>query len=242
MCKNLPENLYFNNSDEGDVMSNDIVVGHYNIDVDVNGKTYIKIVFETSKEGFTSIQGFDGTVTLDCSANNSGNKNESEIVFKGATDDISTNISIESDLNAFDINSSKTSATFNKDDGKISYTIEIGSTKGTRDTVSFVDKLTENTSLHNIVTYDKASLVIKREDGTIVSPDSYSASYAQNPYYAPEETLTVTGLPQLDAGQKYIVTYDVTVNDQAVADAIIDMNGYINGNVIRWTITVNPKT
>ena len=97
---------------------------------------------------------------------------------------------------------------YNKEDGKLHYTVNVSTTKGTEDTVTISDSFgTGNTS----VAYDKGSfqIVKVKADGTQEEVTGYTPEFGTAWTGGPEK-FTISNLPKLEAGEGYIVTHTAT--------------------------------
>lgn len=124
------------------------------------------------------------------------------------------------DDKAHDIKVEKT-ATKSADDSKISYTVTVSTEKGTPSTVDISDRLDRWNSSNATPAYEKGTLELKR----VFSNGGWqmlgtSATWNDNGNDGP--TFSLSGLPQLSAGEKYVLTYTVDTKKQSDgADATV---------------------
>lgn len=109
-----------------------------------------------------------------------------------------------------DIKVEKT-ATKSEDDSKIYYTVTVSTEKGTPSTVDITDCLNKWNSSSATPAYEKGTLTLKKvfSNGAEQSLRN-SATWNDNGNEGP--TFSLTGLPQLSAGEKYVLTYTVDSN------------------------------
>ena len=159
-------------------------------------------------------------------------------------------------------------ATKSADDSKIYYTVTVSTEKGTPSTVDISDRLDKWNTSNATPAYEKGTLTLKKvfSNGGEQTLGS-SATWNDNGNDGP--TFSLSGLPQLSAGEKYVLTYtvdtkrtsdgtDATVANQATATS----GGKDDGSYQRvsfeqdakkwgsydaktdhiiWTIEVNPN-
>lgn len=109
-----------------------------------------------------------------------------------------------------DIKVEKT-ATKSEDDSKIYYTVTVSTEKGTPSTVDITDCLNKWNSSSATPVYEKDTLKVTKvfSNGTEQLLGN-SATWNDNGNDGP--TFSLTGLPQLSAGEKYVLTYTVDSN------------------------------
>lgn len=154
------------------------------------------------------------------------------------------------------------------DDKKsVSYTVKVTTTKGTPDTVNLDDTLTYVTNATG--SYDKGSFKIVKEDAsghkTELSTSKYQPTISTNS--GNQATFKIAGLPKLDKGESYEITYSVKIdpkdgttgeesignsvhakskdkedwggNSKTISNRLIHKWGNYNNGQIDWTIYVN---
>lgn len=95
---------------------------------------------------------------------------------------------------------------YHEEDGKLHYTVTVSTEKGTEDTVTISDSFNGgNTS----AAYDADSfrIVKVKADGTRVEMNGYAPVISSGSWEGAPQNFTISGLPQLEAGEQYIVTY-----------------------------------
>lgn len=159
-------------------------------------------------------------------------------------------------------------ATKSDDDSKIYYTVTVSTEKGTPSTVDISDRLDKWSTNNATPAYEKGTLTLKKvsSNGGEQTLDR-SATWNDNGNDGP--TFSLSGLPQLSAGEKYVLTYTVDTKrtsdgtDATVANQATATSGGKNGGSyqrvsfeqdakkwgsydaktdhIIWTIEVNPN-
>ncbi len=233
------------------------VIGTYTISTD--GKVEI-----TLNENFDpKITYNNSTVSVSGILENSSSSSEKTLKFPG----VSTTITIPKKDNGdtdHDINVEK-HGTVAGDKKIVSYTVKVTTTKGTPDTVDLDDTLTYvNNSTGR---YDKGSFKIVKEDAggqkTKLSTSKYQPTISTNSGNQP--TFKITGLPKLDKGESYEITYSVKIDpkdntiggignsvhakskdkeawggdNKQISNRLIHKGGNYNNGQIDWTIDVN---
>lgn len=249
----LPDGVKPNEKLTGRIKNNEVEVGDYEILPDGT----INILYdEDFAEGGEKIIGglqFEGTLSSD---NTSVDK---EIKFDG--DD--GNITIEKEKEPekpTDINVKK-SGKLCEDGENIEYTITIDTNNGTGKDISFTDWLTN-------AKYDSNSASVKKIGADQTESEVSDITATVSDESNGNQKMVISGLGELQAGEKYIVTYkakadtskaaadgklDVTNNvdcngtrswnSQKVSDSVISKKGSYNPdtNKITWTIKVDPN-
>ena len=159
-------------------------------------------------------------------------------------------------------------ATKSDDDSKIYYTVTVSTEKGTPSTVDISDRLDKWNTSNATPAYEKGTLTLKKvfSNGGEQTLGS-SATWDDNGNDGP--TFSLSGLPKLLAGEKYVLTYTVDSKrtsdgtDATVANQATATSGGMNGGSyqrvsfeqdakkwgsydaktdhIIWTIEVNPN-
>lgn len=192
----LPDGIRLSNEESGTVYDGQTPVGSYIIGKD--GLITITFTDEFSDDKpFNGMIRFEGTLSADTSSG------EQEIEFGGA----GGTITVKPGALSTDIHVEK-EGLYNKDDQKLHYSVTVSTTKGTADTVMISDNF--NTGNTN-ASYDENSFqIIKvKADGTQETISGYAPEFGTAWQGGPEK-FTISSLPKLGAGEKYIVTYTAT--------------------------------
>ncbi|HWS42618.1 MAG TPA: SpaA isopeptide-forming pilin-related protein [Pseudoflavonifractor sp.] len=89
---------------------------------------------------------------------------------------------------------------------KLSYIVTVSTTKGTASQVTIIDEVWDNDTQ---VRYDESSIKVYK-NGTGSPLTGYTLQFTVNPWGENQPKFTISGLPQLSAGESYRVTYTVT--------------------------------
>ena len=192
----LPDGIRLSREESGTVYDGQIPVGAYVIGTDGMITITFNDIFADDKP-FNGMIRFEGTR----SAGSGGGEQEIEFGGSGGT------ITVKPSASPTDIRVKK-EGSYNKEDGKLHYTVTVSTTKGTEDTVTISDSFgTGNTS----AAYDKDSfqIVKVKADGTQETVSGYTPEFG-TAWTGGPETFTIKDLPKLEAGEKYVVTYTAT--------------------------------
>lgn len=192
----LPDGIRLSREESGTVYDGQIPVGAYVIGTDGMITITFNDIFADDKP-FNGMIRFEGTL----SAGSGGGEQEIEFGGSGGT------ITVKPSASPTDIRVKK-EGSYNKEDGKLHYTVTVSTTKGTEDTVTISDSFgTGNTS----AAYDKDSfqIVKVKADGTQETVSGYTPEFG-TAWTGGPETFTIKDLPKLEAGEKYVVTYTAT--------------------------------
>lgn len=119
---------------------------------------------------------------------------------------------------AHDIKVEKT-AKKSEDDSKIYYTVTVSTEKGTPSTVDISDRLDKWNSNNATPAYETSNFVLKKVSSNVEQTLDNTPSWNDNGGSGPT-TFSLSGLPPLSAGEKYVLTYTVDTNRTSVeADA-----------------------
>lgn len=251
----LPDGIRLSREESGTVYDGETPVGTYVISAD-------GLITITFNETFSDNRPFTGMIRFEGTLSAGENGEEQEIEFGGS----GGTITVKPSTSPTDIHVEK-EGSYNKEDEKLHYTVTVSTTKGTGDTVTISDNFgTGNTS----AAYDQNSfqIVKVKADGTQETVSGYTPEFGTAWQGGPEK-FTISGLPKLEAGEKYIVTYTATpgetsddggassVNNNATGTSGGDSNnsgvtvtisqqmlqkwGNYNSGTgkIQWTITLN---
>ncbi|MDD6693973.1 MAG: hypothetical protein PUE38_06375 [Olsenella sp.] len=240
------------------------VLGTYKISTDGG------ITLDFNETAITDGGTLSGSVVFQGIVSHDGSGESNEIKFGGNGGAITVKKKQESgggeDTN-HDIKVEKT-ATKSADDSKIYYTVTVSTEKGTPSTVDISDRLDKWNTSNATPAYEKGTLTLKKvfSNGGEQTLGS-SATWNDNGNDGP--TFSLSGLPQLSAGEKYVLTYTVDTKrksdgtDATVANQATATSGGKNGGSyqrvsfeqdakkwgsydaktdhIIWTIEVNPN-
>ncbi len=224
----LPDGIRLSREESGIVYDGQTPVGSYVIGTD----GMITITFD---DDFSDDKPFNGMIRFEgiLSADSGGGEQEIEFGGDGGT------ITVKPSTSPTDIQVKK-EGFYNKEDGKLHYTVTVSTTKGTDDTVTIEDSFsTGNTS----AAYDQNSfqIVKVKADGTQETVSGYTPEFG-NAWQGGPEKFTISGLPKLEAGEKYIVTYTATpgdTNDSGGASSVYNnATGTSGGNSNNSGVTV----
>lgn len=161
------------------------------------------------------------------------------------------------------------SGSYNEQDGKLHYTIDITTTQGTKGAIKVTDSFQ---SSNTYVTYDTDSFKIVKlgSDGQEEVINDHTPVISTGGWDGAPQQFTITGLPALDAGESYRITYTATPGKTSNINGYSDVSNSVTttteggsssdwnqvvisqnminkwGNydsasgVINWTITINP--
>lgn len=248
----LPNGVLPNESLSGRVYWKGQEVGDYYIDE----SGLIVIVFDESfANGGEAIEGdiyFEGTVSSD------NTEEDVEIQFGGDGGTITIKKEEEAQTTG-DINVKKETTSISEDKKTISYKVTIGTNNGTGREVKFEDWLTNGT-------FNLGSIKIQKIDeaGNEVS-DNIEFSPSITDESSGQQHLVVEQLPELQAGEKYVITYTVISgtaepdgklyvtnsasangvnawNETKISETVLSKTGYYNEDTgkITWKVTINP--
>lgn len=232
--------------------SNGKQVGTYVIGTD--GK--INITFNNE---FANGDMFSGYIEFEGTVSSSGADDNGKIKIDGDGGEIT----VVPNKEAYDINVSK-KAMLSDDKKKINYTVSVGTTKGTSDTVTVTDRLGKYDSAEG--TYDANSFKIIKKDAS-GNETEVSATLTID---EKSGTFTYDNLPKLNPGESYEISYSVDtevknsdgsgsltnsvkgasgknskearVTTEISKSKISKRGGYDqNTGKINWTITINPE-
>lgn len=235
------------------------VIGTYTISTD--GKVEI-----TLNENFDpKIAYKDSYLSVSGTLENSSSSSEKALNFPGSGTTIKIQKKDNGDTNHY-IKVEK-DGTVADDKKSVSYTVKVTTTKGTPDTVNLDDTLTYVTNATG--SYDKGSFKIVKEDAsgqkTELSTSKYQPTISTNS--GNQATFKIAGLPKLDKGESYKITYSVKIdpkdgttgeesignsvhakskdkedwggNSKTISNRLIHKWGNYNNGQIDWTIYVN---
>lgn len=208
----LPDGIRLSREESGTVYDGQTPVGSYVIGTDGLITITFNDTFADDKP-FTGMIRFEGTLSADAG----GGEQEIEFGGDGGT------ITVKPGTSPTDIHVEK-EGSYNKEDGKLHYTVTVSTTKGTEDTVTISDSFgTGNTS----AVYDQNSfqIVKVKADGTQETVTGYSPVIADST----PPSFAIEGLPKLEAGEQYILTYTATPGETSDAGGASNVSNYATG-------------
>lgn len=253
----LPDGIRLSQQEQGTVYDGQTPVGTYTISQD--GR--ITIVFN---DNYADDKPFTGQIQFQGTVSAQQGQEDTEINFgAGGT------ITVKPNPDPTDVRADK-SGSYNEQDGKLHYTIEVTTTKGTNGTIKVTDSFQSgNTS----ATYDTDSFQIIKVDanGQETAINGYTPDITSGGWDGAPQQFTITDLPALQAGESYRITYTATPGKTSNINGYSDVSNYVTttttggdsgsdwnqvvisqnmiskwGNydsaagVINWTITINP--
>ena len=218
----LPDGIRPERTESGDVTTMDGKdIGDYTIGTDG------KVTIEFNQSAMQLGNGITGTLMFKGKVSNVSGGDSTKIHFEGSATEITVNKKKDNpQADAHDISVNKT-ATLSSDRSYVDYTVTASTTKGTEGTVTIEDHLDKNNSSNANPSYDTNSLKVNKVDaGGNENPVSYSSdqvTWDTNANGDPH--FKISGLPQLSAGEKYVVTYRGNVNATSGAQTATIANG-----------------
>lgn len=255
----LPDGMEPLSDMDGKVIDNstpaDTVVGEYGISE--GGR--IQIVFY---DDFASGNAISGAVQFRATVYANGDGSPRTIAFGGEGGSITVYVPEE---DPYDLSVSKSGGFTDGTHGSASYTITVGTVKGTGDTVRVTDRLTVSTNeTVRSVAYDEASfrVILTQANGTMMVLDGYSLTFDSDgmgfeltnlPALAASESLNISYNIDLDAlegrsieikNQSYAYADGLRADTSYIISYICDISktGSFNEDtgVIDWVVTINP--
>ena len=249
----LPEGVKPLKEESGYVFaSNGKQVGTYVIGTD--GKINI-----TFNDDFATGDPFSGYIEFEGTVSASGTDDNGKIKIDGDGGEIT----VVPNKDAYDLNISK-SATLNKENNKIDYTVKVSTTKGTSDTVTVTDRLGQYDSAKGTYNTDSFKIIKKDANGNETEVSAKPTIDANN------GTFTYDNLLKLEPGESYEISYSVDTEEKngdgsgsltnvakgtsgknsketrvttEISKSKISKRGGYDQNTgkINWTITINPE-
>ncbi|MDD6512022.1 SpaA isopeptide-forming pilin-related protein [Sharpea azabuensis] len=225
--------------------------------------------YHISKDGLITIEynnnfnvedQYLGTVNVTGKMSLTGSNESGEIHFPGSGTTIT--VEKEHEQNDSDI-SVKKEAEPDSDKKSINYKVTVSTTKGTADSVTIKDNISWAQNVN--ATYDKTSFKLVKKNANVRSEQINSFQVDDDPY---NKGIIIKGLPKLNAGESYELSYrvqlkdlenangDVTVRNYAsatsgnkdssnhdvsthVSNSMINKTGSVEQGNIHWTVTFN---
>jgi hypothetical protein len=191
----MPEGISLANPESGTVYDNGMPVGTYTITTD----GLITIVFNDS---FADDRPFSGEIQFQGTLSTKEDGSETEINFcAGGT------IMVKPSTSPTDVQVKK-EGEYNKTDRKLHYTLTVSTTKGTGGKITVNDAFQ---STNTLATYDRDSFqIIKVSANGQQTPVSGYAPAITTSWQGGPEQFTISGLPELAAGESYRISYTAT--------------------------------
>ncbi len=253
----LPDGIRLSQQEQGTVYDGQTPIGTYTITQD----GLITIVFN---DNYADEKSFTGQIQFQGTVSTKGDGSDNSISFgAGGT------ITVKPNKASTDVRADK-SGLYNEQDGKLHYTIEVTTTKGTNGTIKVTDSFQSgNTS----AIYDTDSFQIIKVDanGQETAINGYTPDITSGGWDGAPQQFTITDLPALQAGESYRITYTATPGKTSNINGYSDVSNYVTttttggdsgsdwnqvvisqnminkwGNydsaagVINWNITINP--
>lgn len=248
----LPEGIRLSQQESGTVYDGQTPVGTYIINTD-------GLITITFQDTFSDDKPFNGMIRFEGTLSGGQDGSEEEIEFGG---DGGT-ITVKPDKSPTDIHLEK-EGEYDSNTEKLNYTITVSTEKGTGDTVTISDWFSSGDTA---ASYDKDSFHIVKVDanGGTNEISGYTPEFSENT----PPSFSISGLPKLEAGEKYVVTYTASPgetnnengashvansavgtsgndnssdwNDVTISHEVVQKWGTYDGQsgTIRWTIVLN---
>lgn len=196
-------------------------IGIYSIDTRGN----VTVVFD---DAFASRGGtVPGRVTFYAKVSKTGSGTQDTITFGGDAQSITVTKPVEDKYDLYATKDGKLSS----DRTKASYTVTVGTTKGTGNTVTIQDRIDNNNATNASPAYDTGSFKIYKVDSS--GAESPVSGFTPTVNSDQDGTgFSISGLPALSPGEKYKVTYDVNLNVKDTSKSVWVSNsaGGTSGN------------
>lgn len=212
----LPQGITLAQQESGTVYDGSTAVGKYTITE--NG--YITIEFD---EHFADNKAFSGTIQFQGQvwANKDGSDN---VIDFGAGE----SITVKPPEKPTDVKVEK-SGQYSKDDGKLHYTVTVSTNQGTGGAITVNDSF-DVTDTH--ATYDRDSFqIFKVVNGQRTPVYGYTLTFSTDGWEGAPEKFTITGLPELAAGESYEISYTATPEKSSSATGESSVSNNVNISV-----------
>ncbi|MFR9098505.1 MAG: SpaA isopeptide-forming pilin-related protein [Anaerostipes hadrus] len=218
----LPKGVAPFKAETGKVYQGLTEVGTYVIDSD----GMVKITFN---DEFDASQAFIGDLQFEGTVSKTGTGDSEQINFGGDAG----NITVKKDTENYDISTKKESKLTS--DNRVKYTVTVSSSKGTMDnTVTIKDTFVKNTASG---AYDKDSFTIWKvdENGNKTQVTNKTPSIGQDS--DGNQNFTVSDLPALAEGEKYIVEYEADAKETSAngSGTVSNKAGAETGKKDNWS-------
>ena len=100
------------------------------------------------------------------------------------------------------------SGMYDKEDGQLHYTVTVSTTQGTGGAVTVTDRFSGGT--HAEYDEDSFSVVKVDADGNRTTVSGYQLDIGAGGWDGGNQQFTITGLPELQAGERYEISYAAT--------------------------------
>lgn len=212
----LPDGIRPEGTEQGEVMNDGKDIGDYTIGTDG------KVMIQFKKDAMQLGNGVSGTLMFKGKVSNAKGGDSTNIHFGGSATDITVYKKKDNPLSV------KKTATLSGDRSYVDYTVTASTTEDTEGAVTIGDHLDKYNSSNANPSYDTNSpLSVKKVDA---SGNTYSVSYSSDQVTWDTSAsdgphFKISGLPQLNAGEKYVVTYRGNVNATSGAQTAKVANG-----------------
>lgn len=182
------------------------LLGYYGVDKDGN------VTLDFNEDAYADGGYLRGSFYFQGTVSNDSDDDSKQLNFGGGGGIITVKKKQESgggEDTSHDIKVEKT-ATKSADDSKIYYTVTVSTRKGTPGTVDITDCLNKWNSRNATPAYEKGTLTLKKISNGEEQTLGNSATWNDGGNNGP--TFSLSGLPQLSAGDKYVLTYTVDSN------------------------------
>ena len=201
----IPGGIVPSEGQSGNIRKDGKNLGTYTIGTD--GTITLNFNDDFAKEGL----GVDGKVSFEGTLSETKGGGSGSITFPGTSNTITVEKPVE-DL--FDIHTNKTGSV--SSDNKVTYTVTATTNNGTGNEVTITDQYGSNESENvSSFSYDHDSLKIKKIDANGSSEEitNYKINFTTvNSQANGDPKFEISGLPALNAGERYEVTYDVNIS------------------------------
>lgn len=192
----LPDGIRLSQEETGQVYDEDRVVGSYTIDPD-------GMVVITFQETFADDKPFSGHIQFQGKVYAKEDGGENQIDF-GTGDPIT----VKPNAAPTDVSVEKASS-YSAEDEKLHYTLTVSTTKGTSGAVTVHDSF-GITNTHAAYDPESFHIVKVTADGQETPVEGYDPDITAGSWGGAPEEFTLSGLPALDAGERYQITYTAT--------------------------------
>lgn len=220
----LPVNVVPNEEESGTVYQGGNAVGTYTISTS-------GLITITFNDDFATGESFTGSIQFEGTVHKTGTGDTDKIDFGGD----SSSITIEKEKAVYDLNVKKSVEKTTDSDGNtiLKYKVEATTTTGTGDTVTLYDQLKDCTAE---VSYDKDSIAVYKVDAshqaTVVT--GYEVTDKQENGMP---GFKIENLPELAAGETYVLEYTVKVDGLAAdgSGKVNNAGGADSGKNKKWS-------
>ena len=160
---------------------------------------------------YADSQSFSGSFYYEGTASLKGSNDSKEVELGGSGGSITIN------PKATDISVYKSASTDSTTPSQINYSVTASTTNGTGGTVSFTDAFSSDTGLLS-ATYNTGSFTVKKIGNN--SSTDVDLPTGQPVISNDGKSFTLSGLPALSAGEKYVLSYSATASKATVGSSV----------------------